>query len=293
MVAKREQVDGLSALGYALGYIGGGLLFALNVVMYLKPALFGIADGASAIKLSFVTVAIWWLVFSIPALIFIKEKKIDNGISFKDSIISGWRQLTNTLIDIRHFKVVGLFLLAYWLYIDGVDTIVRMAVDYGKSLNFSDQSLITALLIVQFVAFPASLGHGWLAGKIGVKPSILISIVGYSVITGLGYFMSVEWHFYMLAILVGIFQGGIQALSRSMYTRIIPLNKAAEFFGFYNMLGKFAAVLGPVLMGSFSYLTGNVRYGILSILFLFISGGYILLKVNLAEGEKIAREYLT
>jgi len=190
-------------------------------------------------------------------------------------------------------KVVGLFLLAYWFYIDGVDTIVKMAVDYGVSLNFPDSALITALLLVQFIAFPSALLFSLLSKKIGVKESIMSGIIGYTIITFLAYFMSQMWHMFMLAALVGIFQGGIQALSRSLYTRIIPKEKSAEFFGFYNMLGKFAAVIGPAMMGTITLLTGNIRYGILSILVLFILGGFFLLKVNIEDGSRIANEYLT
>ena len=160
------------------------------------------------------------------------------------------------------------------------------------SLNFEESALITALLIVQFVAFPAALIYNWIASRIGTKRGIEIAIMAYCFITLLGYFMQTEQHFFVLAILVGLFQGGIQALSRSLYTRLIPAEKAAEFFGFFNMLGKFAAVLGPLLMGSVTLLTGNARIGILSILILFSIGWYLLRKVDISEGERMAREFL-
>jgi len=185
-----------------------------------------------------------------------------------------------------------LFLLAYWFYIDGVDTIIRMAVDYGASLGFPSESLIIALLMVQFVAFPAALAYGWLGSKIGVKNAIYIAIIAYSVITLLAFFMKVSWHFYSLAFMIGLFQGGIQALSRSYYTRLIPENKSAEFFGFFNMLGKFAAVLGPFMMGSITLLTNSNRIGILSIMILFIAGGFLLTRVDEVEGRRMAGEYL-
>jgi UMF1 family MFS transporter len=185
-----------------------------------------------------------------------------------------------------------MFLLAYWLYIDGVDTIVRMAVDYGMTLGFDSSALIIALLMVQFVAFPAALVYSWFASKIGLKRAIMMGIVGYGVITFLGFLMTKEIHFYALAVMIGLFQGGIQALSRSLYTRIIPKEKSAEFFGFYNMLGKFAAVIGPMMMGTIALWTGNIRIGILSILILFILGGYFLTKVNIEEGEKLAKDFL-
>ena len=291
-IADESKVNYASSLGYALGYIGGGLLFLLNVLMFKFPETFGLSDSAAAIKLSFVSVAIWWALFSIPVMLFVREPQIYDRVPLSKAVTLGWKQLRDTLRDIRHLKVVGLFLLAYWFYIDGVDTIVKMAVDYGMSLNFEESALITALLIVQFVAFPAALIYNWIASRIGTKRAIEIAIMAYCFITLLGYFMQTEQQFFVLAILVGLFQGGIQALSRSLYTRLIPAEKAAEFFGFFNMLGKFAAVLGPMLMGSVTLLTGNARLGILSILILFAIGWYLLRKVDISEGERMAREFL-
>ena len=291
-VASEKKVDFVSSLGFSLGYIGGGLLFAVNVLMYLKPELFGIADGATAIRISFISVAIWWAVFSIPIFVFVKEPFQSESNPIRAAFGEGWRQLKSTLKDIRHLKVVAIFLLAYWFYIDGVDTVIKMAIDYGVSLGFESSSLIVALLIVQFVAFPAALLYNVFAKKIGVKRALLVAIVAYGFLTILGVLMQKIWHFYALAILVGLFQGGIQALSRSFYTRLIPEKKAAEFFGFFNMLGKFAAVIGPVLMGTITVLTGSNRLGILSILILFVAGGVLLSRVDEEQGKKNAREFL-
>ena len=291
-LASEERVDIVSSLGFGLGYLGGGLLFLVNVFMYLKPEIFGISDGATAIKLSFLSVAVWWAVFTIPLILFVPEPKNYDAVDIKNAIKMGWIQLIQTFDEIRNMKVVGTFLLAYFFYIDGVDTIIKMAVDYGMSLNFSGESLIIALLIVQFVAFPAALIYGQLASKVGIKTAIMIGIIAYSFITFLGYFITKAWHFYVLAILIGLFQGGIQALSRSLYTRIIPAEKSAEFFGFYNMLGKFAAIIGPALMGTISLVTGSARLGILSILLLFILGAFFLNKVDLDEGKRLAADGL-
>ena len=291
-LASEERVDAVSSLGFGLGYLGGGLLFLVNVFMYLKPEIFGIPDGATAIKLSFLSVAVWWAVFTIPLILFVPEPKTYENIYFNNAIRMGWVQLVQTFKEIRNMKVVGTFLLAYWFYIDGVDTIIRMAVDYGMSLNFPGESLIIALLIVQFVAFPAALIYGWLASKIGAKTGIMVGITAYSFITLLGYFMTEAWHFYVLAILIGLFMGGIQALSRSLYTRIIPPDKSAEFFGFYNMLGKFAAIIGPALMGTIALVTGSARLSILSILLLFILGAFFLNKVDVKEGKRLAAKGL-
>ena len=291
-LASEERVDVVSSLGFGLGYLGGGLLFLVIVFMYLKPEIFGISDGATAIKLSFLSVAVWWAVFTIPLILFVPEPKNYDAVDIKNAIQMGWIQLIQTFDEIRNMKVVGTFLLAYFFYIDGVDTIIKMAVDYGMSLNFSGESLIIALLIVQFVAFPAALIYGQLASKVGIKTAIMIGIIAYSFITFLGYFITKAWHFYVLAILIGLFQGGIQALSRSLYTRIIPAEKSAEFFGFYNMLGKFAAIIGPALMGTISLVTGSARLGILSILLLFILGAFFLNKVDLDEGKRLAADGL-
>jgi len=291
-LASEERVDAVSSLGFGLGYLGGGLLFLVNVFMYLKPEIFGIPDGATAIKLSFLSVAVWWAVFTIPLILFVPEPKNYETIDFNNAIRMGWVQLVQTFKEIRNMKVVGTFLLAYWFYIDGVDTIIRMAVDYGMSLNFPGESLIIALLIVQFVAFPAALIYGRLASKIGTKMAIMVGIIAYSFITFLGYFMTEPWHFYVLAILIGLFMGGIQALSRSLYTRIIPPEKSAEFFGFYNMLGKFAAIIGPALMGTIALVTGSARLSILSILLLFILGAFFLNKVDVKEGKRLAAKGL-
>ena len=290
-VAPKEKRDFVSSLGFALGYIGGAILFLINVTMYLNPEFYGITDAPTAIKISFLTVAVWWAVFSIPILIFVKEPLVQIDIGVFQSIKLGWSQLISTLKSIRELRIVATFLIAYWLYIDGVDTMIRMAVDYGTSLGFSSSSLITALLMVQFIAFPATLIYSWLAGKIGIKNGIMVGIIGYALISILGSMVSEEWHFYALAVLIACFQGGIQALSRSLYSRITPESRSAEFFGFYNMFGKFAAIIGPPLMGYIGLITGNPRYGILSIIILFILGGYFLAKVDVEEGERLANKY--
>lgn len=291
-VASKKKVDYTSSLGFSLGYLGGGLLFLVNVVMYLNPEPFGIPDGATAIKIAFLSVAFWWAVFSIPILLFVEEPRIHDRVGPLEAARLGYRQIVDTLKEIRHLKIVGLFLAAYWLYIDGVDTIVRMAVDYGMSLGFPSSSLIVALLMVQFVAFPGTLGFNWVTSKIGGKKSVLIAIAGYSCITVLGSMMNQQWHFYALAFGIGLFQGGIQAISRSLYSRLIPVDKAGQFYGLYNMMGKFAAVIGPAMMGTVTLITGDNRIGILSILVLFVAGFILLWKVDFQKGEEMARTYL-
>lgn len=289
-VAPSGKEDMVSALGFGLGYLGGGLLFACNVLMTLKPAWFGLTDAATAVRISFLSVALWWAIFSLPIMIWVKEPPTHRKTSGWKMIGSGLLQLKTTFAEIRKLRVVFLFLIAYWLYIDGVDTIVRMAVDYGMSLGFPADSLIVALLIVQFVGFPAAILFGKLGEKLGTKTSILLGLGVYIGVTVWGRFMDSPGEFYVLAVAIGLVQGGVQSLSRAFYSRIIPANRAAEFFGFYNMLGKFAAVIGPVLMGLVGVLTGNPRHSILAIAVLFLGGGIILYFVDESEGIRIARE---
>ena len=284
-VAQKEHWNYVSSLGYAMGYLGGGILFSINVAMYLNPHIFGIPDPATAIKISFVTVSIWVMVFTIPIILFVPEPKVSNSVPLKIAFIKGYKDLKLTFSKIRRMKVLGTFLLSYWLYIDGVDTIIKMTVKMASSLGFETSDLIIALLMVQFIAFPAAILYNIFSEKIGAKNAIFFAIGGYTLVTFLAYFMVSKTHLYCLAAMIGIFQGGIQALSRSLYAKLIPKNKETEFFGFFNMLGKFAAILGPFLMGWVTLYTGNVRLGILSILILFILGAFFLSKVDFKQGE--------
>jgi UMF1 family MFS transporter len=258
--------------------------------MTLNPAWFGLADASAAIRVSFLLVALWWAVFSLPVMFWVKEPPTDERTRGWAMVSTGFLQLKKTFAEIRKLKVVFMFLVGYWLYIDGVDTIIRMAVDYGMSLGFPANSLIVALLITQFVGFPAAILFGKLGEKFGTKNGILLGIAVYLGVTVWGRFMDSVAEFYILAVTIGLVQGGVQALSRSFYSRIIPANQAAEFFGFYNMLGKFAAVIGPILMGLVAILTGNPRHAILAIVVLFLGGGIILYLVDEKEGARIAQE---
>jgi UMF1 family MFS transporter len=267
-VSHPSKVDFVSSLGFAMGYLGGGILFAINVAMTLHPEFFGLSGQSEAIRLSFIMVATWWAVFSIPLFLFVKEPVVKDKSAGWHAVASGFRQLRMTFAEIRRLRIVFLFLLGYWLYIDGVDTVVRMAVDYGLSLGFDAQGLIVALLITQFVGFPSAIAFGKIGEKFGPKTGIFIGLFVYIAVTIWAFFMTHEVEFYALAVSIGLVQGGVQSLSRSFFTRIIPQNKSAEFFGFYNMIGKFAAVIGPVLMGSIGIVFGDPRIGILSIILL-------------------------
>lgn len=282
-VCRRHSV---SAFGFALGYLGGGVLFALNVVMLLTPQTFALGSTSMAVRLAFVTVAVWWAIFSLPLALWVREPPVGNRPLRRASVVAGWRQLLGTLREVRALRGVGLFLAAYWLYIDGVGTIIRMAVDYGMSLGFEPKRLLVALLMTQFVGFPAALMFGRMGNRYGAKAGILLGLSAYIGVAVWGFLMQREAEFYVLAAVIGCVQGGVQALSRSLYSRLIPQHQAGEFFGFYNMLGKFAAVIGPVLMGWVAMHTGNPRYGIVSVIGLLGVGAVLLLWVDEAAASR-------
>lgn len=290
-ISEQEKFDIVSALGFSLGYLGGGIAL-LGCVVYSQPQNFGLdfITPVNDIVLIFLFTGIWWALFTLPMLFNVKEPKSSSSAPLGVAIKEGFVQLRSTFREIRQLKVVFTFLLAYWLYIDGVDTIIAMAADYGKRIGFEQHDLIQALLITQFVGFPAAILYGKLGEKIGARSALLIAIATYVGVTIYGYFMNDVRDFYILAIIVGLVMGGIQSLSRAFFARIIPKNKSAEFFGFYNMIGKLAAVLGPFIMAIVSQMTGNPRLSILSIVVLFIAGGFMLLMVDEKEGMAKARE---
>jgi UMF1 family MFS transporter len=283
-VAPPDKSDFVSGLGYSLGYLGGGVLLALNLWMVRAPQTFGIPDATTAVRVAFLTVAVWWALFAIPILVFVREPAATAGrVGMVAAAVQGWRQLATTFREIRRLRTIWLFLLAYWLYIDGVQTVIKMAVKFGQSLGFEDGTLIGALLLTQAVGFPAALLYGWFGHRIGTRRAILIGIVAYGVTTIASVYMTVPAHFFALAVAVGLVQGGVQALSRSYFGRLIPADKAGEFFGFYNMLGKFATILGPTLMGLSAWALGSTRLSILSLLLLFGAGGWLLSRVREPE----------
>jgi UMF1 family MFS transporter len=290
-ITTADNVDFVSALGYSFGYLGGGLLFAFNAYMVISPETFSLPDSTAAVRYAFLSVALWWALFSIPTLLFVKERPRAARARGWNSVTAGYRQLAQTFSHVRQLRPTLLFLAAYWLYIDGVDTIVRMAVDYGLALGFASNSLLMALGITQFVGFPAAIAFGKIGERLGARTGIFIGLGVYTGVTLWGYFMREVWEFYALAVAIGLVQGGVQALSRSFYSRIIPANKAAEFFGFYNMLGKFAAVIGPALMGWVGVLTGTPRTSILSLILLFAAGAFLLARVDVDAAQRAARSF--
>ena len=285
-VSEPQEFDLVSAYGFSLGYLGGGLLFALNVAMTLKPALFGLADDAAAVRASFLSVGIWWAVFTLPLLFWVKEHNPPRPLAVGSALRQGWSELRSTVGHVRQYRALSLFLAAYWLYIDGVNTVIKMAVDYGLALGFEANSLLTALLITQFVGFPAALAFGWIGNRFGTRRGILLAIAVYLVITIWACWLDNVKEFYAMAICIGLVQGGVQSLSRSFFGRLVPPGKAGEFFGFFNLMGKFAAVVGPVLTGVVALLTGSSRLAIASLVLLFALGGGLLLRVP--ETEAVA-----
>jgi UMF1 family MFS transporter len=278
-VAEPEEFDLVSGFGFSLGYLGGGVLFAVNVMMVTQPGLFGIENTARALQLSFLSVGVWWLVFTIPLLLYVREKRAAPPLPMLQAISAGARELVNTVRHLRGDRTLLYFLLAYWFYIDGVNTIMKMAVDYGLSIGLAQSSLIAALLLVQFVGFPAALAFGWLGKRIGARTGIFIAIGVYGAASLYAYFLDSELEFFGLAIVIGLVQGGIQSLSRSLYGRLIPPGRAGEFFGFYNLMGKAASILGPLLTGVVALLTRDSRLAIVSISILFVIGALFLRKV--------------
>lgn len=277
-VTKPDAYDEVSGFGYALGYLGGGLLFALNVAMTLKPHLFGLADPIEAVKISFFTVGVWWLVFSIP--IFIGTREVarplhETGFKF---FVQCWRDVGRTVREILSHRVLAFFLLGYFFYIEGVNTTIKMAVDYGLSLGFQSKDMIVALLIVQFVAFPFALIFGWLGRVWGTKRSLILGLSVYVLMGFLAYRMTRVQDFYWMAVMIGTVQGGVQSLSRSYYAALVPEGKSAEFFGFFNMLGKFSSILGPICVGLAVESSGSSRATtvVLSLFFL-IGMGFLIL----------------
>lgn len=284
LVSPTESRHRDSAFGFALGYLGGGLLFLVNVIMTLKPAWFGLADAATAVRWSFISVGVWWAVFTVPLLLYVRDTtdtpgrpKTTSRLNHFASIShNAFDSLRTTLANVSRYRNVWLFLLAYWFYIDGVATIIKMGVDYGLSIGLPANSLITALLLVQFIGFPATLFFGRLSHRLGVKFTLWIALWVYVLATCYSYFMNSSMEFYVLAAALGLVQGAVQSQSRSLFSQLIPPGKTGEFFGFMNMIGKSAAVIGPVMVGTVGWVTKDPRLGLLSLLVLFIAGMLLL-----------------
>jgi len=300
-IASVDEMDRVSTAGYAFGYVGGGLLLALNLAWISNPGMFGLpsGDGISAsqqtlpARLAFVSVAVWWLVFSIPVLRRVPEppRALERD---ETSTENPWKvaftRLGETLRELRGYKQAALAMLAFTIYNDGIQTIIKMASVYGTEIGIGQSDLITAILLVQFIGIPCAFGFGMLAGEIGAKTSIFIGLTVYAGICIFAYNMTTANEFYILAVMVGLVQGGTQALSRSLFANMIPKHKSGEFFGFYSVFEKFGGILGPLAFSIAIGQSGSSRVAILSVIGFFVVGGALLAFVNVPEGERAARE---
>jgi len=299
-VARAEEIDRVSTAGYALGYIGGGLLLALNLAWIQKPAWFGLpagpdlAEGAATLpaRLAFLSVAVWWLVFSIPLFRRVPEpppRLESDERRGENPVRAAFVRLGETFHELRGYRQAFLMLLAFLIYNDGIQTIIKMATAYGTELGIGQNALIGAILLVQFVGIPCSFLFGALAGRIGAKPALFMGLLAYTVISILGYFMKTAAHFYVLAGLVGMVQGGTQALSRSLFASMVPPHKSGEFFGFFSVFEKFAGIFGPLIFAGTIAATGSSRNAILSVIGFFAVGAAILALVDVDQGRREAQ----
>jgi UMF1 family MFS transporter len=286
-VARADDIDYVSSKGYALGYVGGGILLAINIVM-IQVIWAGSTLGP---RLSFLTVAVWWAIFTIPLLRRVPEPPANTaGIGAGvNPLAASFRRLGQTFHEIRKYRQLLLFLLAFWLYNDGIGTIIKMATIYGSEIGIGMTDLIGALLLTQFVGIPFSLLFGKFSGKIGTKRAIMLGLSWYALITIGGYFMQAPWQFWVLALMVGMVQGGTQALSRSLFGLMAPKARSAEFFGFYDVSSKFAGIVGPALFGLVGQLTGSSRLSIVALIVFFIGGILLLGYVDEKEGIRVAQ----
>jgi UMF1 family MFS transporter len=287
-IAAPGEMDRVSTAGYATGYLGGGVLLVINLAWILSPGTFGIPDTTTAIKLSFVSVGIWWLVFSIP--LFLRVPEPPRALEAEERpnenpIRAAFGRLRETFRELRGYRQAFLMLVAFLLYNDGIQTIIRMASIYGAEIGIDRNAQIEAFVVVQFVGVPCSFLFGALAERIGAKTAIFLALAVYTGISILGYFMTTASQFFVLAFLVGTVQGGSQALSRSLFARMIPKHKSSEYFGFFSVFEKFAGIAGPALFAASVSLFGSSRAAVLSVIFFFLCGGIVLTRVNVAEGE--------
>jgi UMF1 family MFS transporter len=292
-VARVDELDRVSAAGYALGYLGGGLLLAVNMAWIVRPAWFGFPNADVAARASFVSVALWWTVFSIPLYRRVSEPApLRARREVTGTLIWGaaFGRLGETFHELRRFRAAFVMLLAFFFYNDGINTIIRMASIYGAQVGIAHAHLMGALLMVQFVGIPFAFLFGHLAGKIGVKRAIFLALAVYLAVTVLGYRMTTAVEFYVLALLVATVQGGSQALSRSLFASLVPRQKVAELFGFFAVCEKFAGILGPLVFAQSVQATGSGRTAILAVASFFVVGGVLLSRVDVARGRQVARE---
>jgi MFS transporter, UMF1 family len=291
-IATNKEIDRVSTGGFAVGYLGAGLLLTFCLLLIQQPSWFGMEeDSTLPVRLSFVGVGIWWALFAIPIFRRVPEPlpKLDpDEVPTGSALNQALNRLVRTMRELRSYRNAFLMLLAYFIYGDGIGTIIRMAAIYGAELGIERGALIGAVVMVQFVGVPFTFLFGDLAGRLGTKRAIYVGLFIYTIVSVLGYFMTNAVHFFILAFLVGMAQGGVQALSRSFFAGMIPQYKAGEFFGFYGVIDKFAGIMGPTVMAVVITLTGSSRLGILSIILFFVVGSVLLYFVDETEGRHFA-----
>jgi UMF1 family MFS transporter len=298
-IARPREIDRVSTAGYAMGYVGGGILLALNLAWIQKPAWFGLPSGPGLTesqatlpaRLAFLSVAVWWLVFSVPLFRRVPEPPArleTDEWRGENPVRAAFLRLGETFRELRGYKQAFLMLLAFLIYNDGIQTIIKMATAYGTEIGIGQSALIAAILLVQFVGIPFSFLFGMLAGRIGAKRALFLGLLTYTAISILGYYMKTATHFFILAGLVGMVQGGTQALSRSLFAAMVPHHKSGEFFGFFSVFEKFAGIFGPLIFAGTIAATGSSRNAILSVIAFFAVGAAILAFVDLEEGKRVA-----
>lgn len=279
-VTHPERFNKVSSLGFAMGYLGGGLLFLLNVFMTLKPELFGLRNLTEAVQVSFVSVSVWWLLGLMVISWGVKESAPQLKDTKSVSVLETYQEILKTFKKMTQHRELFFFLMAFWFYIDGVYTVFTMAVDFGLTIGLEQKDLMLALLLVQFVGFPSALAFGWLSHRFSTPKLLLICLLVYSGVLVFAVRLQTGTEFMVLATLIGLVQGGVQALSRSYYAKLIPKEHSAEYFGFFNVVGRSASFVGPILVASVTFWTGEARLGLLSIALLFLVGSFFLLKLR-------------
>ncbi|MFN0061820.1 MAG: MFS transporter [Myxococcaceae bacterium] len=285
-VARPDELNRVSTAGYALGYLGGALLLALNLAWILKPHLFGLSEGTLPTRLALLSVSVWWMAFTVPLLRHVAEPAVGQATE-RASVRTVFRQLWATLKELSRHRDAAMLLLAFLLYNDGIGTIIRLASSYGTELGLPGTALIGAILMVQLIGIPAAFAFGALADRWGAKQTILLGLAVYVGVSFLAFRLQTVTDFFVLAGLVGLVQGGTQALSRSLFSSLIPKHKSGEFFGFFAVSEKFAGIFGPLFFSVSAYLTGSSRSAILSIIIFFVAGAVLLLRVDVERGKAV------
>jgi MFS transporter, UMF1 family len=291
-IARPDEVDQVSTAGFGLGYLGGGILLGLNLLVIQSPERFGLADKAAAMRLSFLSAAIWWAVFSLPLFLKVSEpaRRLEAGEAGRNALLVALVRLEATISELRGHRDAVYLLVGFLIYNDAINTIIRMATTFGSEAGIPDGSLIAAILMVQFVGVPFAFAFGALAARIGAKRAIFLALAVYMVITLIAFTMRTTGQFFLLAFLVGTVMGGAQALSRSLFSTMIPRHKSAEMFGFFGVFDRFGGALGSSVFGVVLILTGSSRPAILILILFFVAGGLLLSRVDVERGQRAARE---